>query len=268
MWTLVAALRRPSPARGRLDGDIFASPLSLGPFFPPQPASSSERGENRQQRQPRDRCLRMPRHSHLAAGSARMGSIGGRGGGRHPSPRRRRGRPRRGGRDVSAAVRRRARAARDARSTRASTRRPAGRRRPGRAPRRARPGDAGREVPRPPRARACTTWRSRSSDVEGELERLAAGGAELIDEKPRRGCWGSRSRSSTRTRPAACSRSWWPVAEGDRTRLEIAFRDGQALTVFVSPETADALEGALGDGLARSGHIRGRGRPLHRRRCG
>ena len=38
------------------------------------------------------------------------------------------------------------------------------------------------------------------------------------------------------------------MAERDRTRLEIAFRDGQSLTVFVSPETADALEGAVGTG--------------------
>ena len=38
------------------------------------------------------------------------------------------------------------------------------------------------------------------------------------------------------------------MADGDRTRLEIAFRDGQALTVFVTLETADALEGAIGTG--------------------
>jgi hypothetical protein len=38
------------------------------------------------------------------------------------------------------------------------------------------------------------------------------------------------------------------VADNDRTRLEIAFRDGPSLTVFVTPETADALEGAVGNG--------------------
>jgi hypothetical protein len=38
------------------------------------------------------------------------------------------------------------------------------------------------------------------------------------------------------------------VADADRTRLEIAFRDGQTLTVFVTQETADALEGAVGAG--------------------
>jgi len=36
------------------------------------------------------------------------------------------------------------------------------------------------------------------------------------------------------------------VADADRVRLEIAFRDGQSLSVYVSSETADALEGALG----------------------
>jgi len=38
------------------------------------------------------------------------------------------------------------------------------------------------------------------------------------------------------------------VADAERTRLEIAFRDGQSLTIFVTPETADALEGAVGTG--------------------
>ena len=38
------------------------------------------------------------------------------------------------------------------------------------------------------------------------------------------------------------------MADAERTRLEIAFRDGQSLTIFVTPETADALEGAVGTG--------------------
>ena len=46
-------------------------------------------------------------------------------------------------------------------------------------------------------------------DVGAELERLAAGGAELIDERARgAGSSASRSPSSTPTRPAASSRSW------------------------------------------------------------
>ncbi|HEY4348987.1 MAG TPA: hypothetical protein VGM80_15525 [Gaiellaceae bacterium] len=37
-------------------------------------------------------------------------------------------------------------------------------------------------------------------------------------------------------------------APADRVRLEIAFRSGQSLTVFVTPATADELEGALAKG--------------------
>jgi hypothetical protein len=35
---------------------------------------------------------------------------------------------------------------------------------------------------------------------------------------------------------------------GGGVRLEIAFRDGQALTVVVEPATADELEAAVGNG--------------------
>jgi hypothetical protein len=38
------------------------------------------------------------------------------------------------------------------------------------------------------------------------------------------------------------------VAESERVRVEIAFRDGQSLTVNVTPSTADELEAALGKG--------------------
>ncbi len=38
------------------------------------------------------------------------------------------------------------------------------------------------------------------------------------------------------------------MADGDRIRLEIAFRDGQSLTVYVSPDSADDLERAVGSG--------------------
>jgi hypothetical protein len=37
-------------------------------------------------------------------------------------------------------------------------------------------------------------------------------------------------------------------AMGGAVRLEIAFRDGQALTVVVTPATADELEAAVGNG--------------------
>jgi hypothetical protein len=38
------------------------------------------------------------------------------------------------------------------------------------------------------------------------------------------------------------------VASSERIRLEIAFEGGQALTIFVAPETADGLDRALADG--------------------
>ncbi len=38
------------------------------------------------------------------------------------------------------------------------------------------------------------------------------------------------------------------MPESDRVRLEIAFRSGQSLTVFVPAATADALETALAKG--------------------
>jgi hypothetical protein len=38
------------------------------------------------------------------------------------------------------------------------------------------------------------------------------------------------------------------VPEADRIRLEVAFADGQSLSVYVSPATADELEAALGKG--------------------
>ncbi len=38
------------------------------------------------------------------------------------------------------------------------------------------------------------------------------------------------------------------MADLERTRLEIAFRDGHSITVFVTPSTADELEGTLAKG--------------------
>ena len=89
-------------------------------------------------------------------------------------------------------------------------------------------------------------------DVAAELERLVARRCRA----DRRGTaararWGARSRSSTRTPPAACSRSWSAVADAERIRLEIAFRGGQSLTVNVTPKTADELEAAPRTGRAR-----------------
>ena len=82
-------------------------------------------------------------------------------------------------------------------------------------------------------------------DVGAELERLA-GGRRRADRRARRaaGSSGSRWRSSTPMRPAACSRSWWAVAS-DRVRLDIVFEGGASLTVTVPASTADELDRAL-----------------------
>ena len=76
----------------------------------------------------------------------------------------------------------------------------------------------------------------------------------------------ARSRSSTRTPPAACSRSWWRVADAERVRLEIAFReravaDGQRRRR--DRPTSSRRRSRKGD--ARRRRVRRRGRPLHRR---
>lgn len=38
------------------------------------------------------------------------------------------------------------------------------------------------------------------------------------------------------------------MPEADRIRLEVAFADGQSLSVYVSPSTADELESSLANG--------------------
>src|SRR3954462_12770868 len=56
---------------------------------------------------------------------------------------------------------------------------------------------------------------------------------------------GSRSHSSTRTRPTACWRSWSAVPSSGRIRIDIAFEGGVSLAVSVPPATADDLDRAL-----------------------
>ena len=175
----------------------------------------------------------------------------------HPSPRRRRRRPRRSADDLRAPVRRHARAPRHGA-------RPGHRGRGRDGWRRARRALAptGEDTPSAAFSRAAArhaSRRLRGSDVAVALEQLTAAGAELIDERPRSGSSAWRSRSCVPTPPTASSRRWLPVADTESVRIEVGFDGGQIASALVTAEGAEAVRACSARGRAAA-HRPGRQR--------
>src|ERR687896_147613 len=66
-------------------------------------------------------------------------------------------------------------------------------------------------------------------------------------------CSASKLRSCIPTPCTASSPRWCRVASAERVRIEVAFDGGQIMGALVSPDSADALEQALGSADVRAG---------------
>ena len=102
-------------------------------------------------------------------------------------------------------------------------------------------------------------------DVAAALADLAAAGAQLIDERPRRGLFGLEVAFIHPDAVHGVLAEVVSVAETESVRIEIGFDGGQIMSALSSPDGADSLEQRARDERAAADRARRERRPLHDR---